>query len=1368
MQISGFFSMTSFVLDFFDVDIARAQSPWVPIYTVYRDAAGGENITTTPQSLSWDTQVSENIEIQADGSNTNFDLSVWGHYLVMYSVPVRSTGGNNRSEIQSWLEINGSNASAYSYSSSYIRRADDDFEWYNEAAAIINVNSGDDINIQIQKTDSNSATMQRTPNRSWINILKLDDTWDYARLRPAAAQAITTSWSEVDLGAVDELDAWNFSVSGNDITLQAAGKYLVTYNVWTVITGTDRTNNEMRLTLDGVEVEATRSTAYARAQNGSFTGIASYVGIIEVWWTNQVLNLEVMRESSLQWTTNNTVPGKTGITITKLPDSADYLRVWEAWWGQDMSTAKTPVTFDTTIEQGTNLQHDSINTSEIDILSAGDYMLFHSIYNSRSDTSNTNRENPFLQWEIWGIPIGYGVSGSYNRHSNDGDGITNSSHSSAWLILPGLSSSDTLELTQVNEARNGTSTYTAGRMWIQWVSLTSLFSGSAYLSQPSYRWRDDSSDFDTNAWWLANENAAINDVEKNETLRLRMKVENPGNSAYLNSTQFELQWAEANWICNWGLSWNSISSSWDAWEMIDSAYISPNGETSSTVLLDNSGGNTHIQSEWYHAPNGLTNSSSGGIFTSGSQKEYEFSIQSTIYLKQESIYCFRLYDSLQNQALSVNNFPSLETASTPVILNNVWGEAGSISAPADGWWTTVTFAGGPYTTPVIVGRSNTHNDPAEALVFESRNLTSTTAQVRLCDSQASNATDCDTHGVETIWYIVVDAAQTSSVDWVEAGVFSADESFDTVGWSITTSYGESFSQIPYVFTSIQSTNGSSPIVTRVSASSISNFTGWICQQQWSEDACNGTHPTETFGWIAVDPSVNPFFRQMDIGTWVSTTPSDVWSTAVFSTSFVTTPIAISQTVTNNWGQDAQIDEIQSITTSGMEFRSCELDNDDDCDTHAIDDIRWMAIEQGVFADEYVLDKTHYRWYENNNANTPITPLAAENSKLNIIPWNRQVRLRMLIQNGEPEVPAWVLSLKLQYANSATCETAPSWTDVWSLWWGEDWLMYDNVWVTDWATLTNSLLFGWWHILQSYNESIPTISNPNTIPVNQWAEWDFSLRRNTLASGNQYCFRVVTDNDSEIEYSSYAIIDTTDTVLPVINSYTPDTDTLFPIWNFEITYNYSDADSGIDTDSDIITLQRWDGATWWANIAGTYISLDNISSTDALYNVTGLPYGRYQVGFQISDNAWNSAFEIHELYVDEVEFIISQAEVEIDTIFTDNTKYTSDDTLTVTVKTVGAAFDVVMEQTSDMSNAGEIIPDWDWSKGFWYEEAPFGSVNSFGSGVTIASEVRDLNINGEKYSYTYDLKYSILLDMFESYGAWDYQANLDFHIELDYN
>ena len=86
----------------------------------------------------------------------------------------------------------------------------------------------------------------------------------------------------------------------------------------------------MRLTLGGSEIDATRSTAYIRAQNGSFTGIASYAGIIESTATNQVLNLEIRRESTLQGTTNITVPSKTGITITKLPDTGDYVRVAEA------------------------------------------------------------------------------------------------------------------------------------------------------------------------------------------------------------------------------------------------------------------------------------------------------------------------------------------------------------------------------------------------------------------------------------------------------------------------------------------------------------------------------------------------------------------------------------------------------------------------------------------------------------------------------------------------------------------------------------------------------------------------------------------------------------------------------------------------------------------------------------------------------------------------------------------------------------------------------------------------------------------------------------------------------------------------------
>jgi hypothetical protein len=51
----------------------------------------------------------------------------------------------------------------------------------------------------LQKTDTNTATMERTPNRSGVNILKLDDDWNYARLRPSGIQAMTTSWADVGL-----------------------------------------------------------------------------------------------------------------------------------------------------------------------------------------------------------------------------------------------------------------------------------------------------------------------------------------------------------------------------------------------------------------------------------------------------------------------------------------------------------------------------------------------------------------------------------------------------------------------------------------------------------------------------------------------------------------------------------------------------------------------------------------------------------------------------------------------------------------------------------------------------------------------------------------------------------------------------------------------------------------------------------------------------------------------------------------------------------------------------------------------------------------------------------------------------------------
>ena len=129
------------------------------------------------------------------------------------------------------------------------------------------------------------------------------------------------------------------------------------------------------------------------------------------------------------------------------------------------------------------------------------------------------------------------------------------------------------------------------------MSLSSLFSGSAYLSQSYYRWRDDSSDFDTDAGWLAAENTDIANISKNQTIRLRMKVENPSTEIYDEATRFQLQWTQTTGSCSSSLSWVDISVASDDWEMVDTPHISPNAETSANAFLSNPTPNTHLQSE---------------------------------------------------------------------------------------------------------------------------------------------------------------------------------------------------------------------------------------------------------------------------------------------------------------------------------------------------------------------------------------------------------------------------------------------------------------------------------------------------------------------------------------------------------------------------------------------------------------------------------------------------------------------------------------------------------------------------------------------------------------------------------------------------
>ncbi len=280
------------------------------------------------------------------------------------------------------------------------------------------------------------------------------------------------------------------------------------------------------------------------------------------------------------------------------------------------------------------------------------------------------------------------------------------------------------------------------------------------------------------------------------------------------------------------------------------------------------------------------------------------------------------------------------------------GEAGTVTT-SDGSWRNISFERS-YATPVVVGTTNTHNGE-NALTFDARNVTSTGAQVRVCESEGGSNDGCDTHGPETVGYVVVDAAETDSVGGIEAGRRTLDGGIDAAE---TVTYTESFGTTPVVLGNVQTTDGAQPVETRVTDTSASDFMVGICHQG-STDACDDSHGNETVGWVALEPGNLPFAGSAAVGTTGTSVASSRWTSVSFA-GFDDPPVVVVSTLTENGGQELQIDEARSVTASSAEVRYCELETGDDCDSHTDEDVGWFAVESGPLVAGYADSGTYTR------------------------------------------------------------------------------------------------------------------------------------------------------------------------------------------------------------------------------------------------------------------------------------------------------------------------------------------------------------------------------------------------------------------------
>jgi hypothetical protein len=162
-------------------------------------------------------------------------------------------------------------------------------------------------------------------NRSALQIMKLDDSYDYFRaISTSTIDVNGDTWNDITWNTEDEKDS-SFTHAADSATVTlAAGLYLVTYNVHAKGATTDRKSISSKVTLGGSDYEHGWGYSYIRGTDGCDDGIPSSIFLID---TASSVDLKVQASTyrDQNSATVNLVSGETGLTIVKLPDSTERL-----------------------------------------------------------------------------------------------------------------------------------------------------------------------------------------------------------------------------------------------------------------------------------------------------------------------------------------------------------------------------------------------------------------------------------------------------------------------------------------------------------------------------------------------------------------------------------------------------------------------------------------------------------------------------------------------------------------------------------------------------------------------------------------------------------------------------------------------------------------------------------------------------------------------------------------------------------------------------------------------------------------------------------------------------------------------------------
>ncbi len=389
----------------------------------WRDTAGTFDCTPTVDTWTgfpFNTQDKATTTYTQNANDIDINIGETGHYLVLYGLHF-TTDYNGRIGHESRLTLDGTPIYG-SYSSGYSRNTNNDDEFMN-GGAIINATAGQNLRVEIvYRTSNGDQVVTPVAGDSYLQIIKLDDSWDYFRAHETTGTTMTeASWNPITWEAEDEKDIESFNHTSNSdtITIKKPGHYLVigSYGV----TDTDsRGAFLIRATLNSNPIPTSYSYEYIRDNNGHEEGNPTFFTIIEAN-SDDTLKIEARHDFETSTATETTLTAKTGVMIVALPDGDYYRGYGTSTIDPSPSTSYTQLDMvDTEAEEDTN-SFSGDTTGRINMTNTGEYLIFFSGEGTRATTTNTARDTTQIKLFINDTESSFG-GGWYDRGDQSSTG----------------------------------------------------------------------------------------------------------------------------------------------------------------------------------------------------------------------------------------------------------------------------------------------------------------------------------------------------------------------------------------------------------------------------------------------------------------------------------------------------------------------------------------------------------------------------------------------------------------------------------------------------------------------------------------------------------------------------------------------------------------------------------------------------------------------------------------------------------------------------------------------------------------------------------------------------------------------------------